>query len=201
MKKINYVLALVVGVVVGWLIDWLMFRKQLQGEAAVLRNELQIAQAQAKDMERKVEAHSAEVKTLRDKLIDAQNEAENIAAIQAKLASAAAESAALSTQLEQATSGTTQDHVLGEPDDLARINGIGPKTKAILYENGVLTFAHLASGSAEEIADLLKESGFKGVINTETWPEQAALAANGDWDKLQALQAQLDGGRRRKETK
>jgi hypothetical protein len=29
-----------------------------------------------------------------------------------------------------------------------------------------------------------------------TWPEQAALAATGEWEALEALQAKLKGGRR-----
>jgi hypothetical protein len=31
---------------------------------------------------------------------------------------------------------------------------------------------------------------------SESWPEQAALAAAGDWQKLKELQDQLKGGRR-----
>lgn len=179
MKKITYILALVLGIIIGWLTDWLFFRKPLQDEAGILRDELQISQNQAKDMQRMVEAHSAEVTILRDKLLAAQDKP---------------------ISLTPPSGNGHADTIasMGEPDDLARIDGIGPKTKTILYESGVLTFAHLASGTADELAALLKEGGFKGVIHTETWPEQAALAANGDWDKLQALQDQLDSGRRKK---
>jgi large subunit ribosomal protein L21 len=31
-------------------------------------------------------------------------------------------------------------------------------------------------------------------IVTETWPQQAALAADGKWDELKELQDKLDGG-------
>ena len=34
------------------------------------------------------------------------------------------------------------------------------------------------------------------MIDPSTWPEQASLAAAGEWDALQALQDELKGGRR-----
>jgi len=34
------------------------------------------------------------------------------------------------------------------------------------------------------------------LADARTWPEQAALAAAGDWEKLKTLQDELKGGRR-----
>jgi len=41
----------------------------------------------------------------------------------------------------------------------------------------------------------LKEAGLSR-FNPETWPEQASLAAQGNWEGLSALQEELRGGRR-----
>jgi hypothetical protein len=35
-------------------------------------------------------------------------------------------------------------------------------------------------------------------MDPESWPEQAALAAKGDWDALKKLQDELDGGKYKK---
>lgn len=80
------------------------------------------------------------------------------------------------------------------PDDLTIIEGIGPKINQILHENGISTFAELAETSPEFLSELLRAHRIPGV--TVTWPEQARLAALGDWDGLKTLQQNLTAGRR-----
>ena len=80
------------------------------------------------------------------------------------------------------------------PDDLTRIEGIGPKIAAVLQAAGVRTFAELAALSVDQIKAILE--GRVRIARPDTWPEQAALAAAGDWDGLTALQNALKGGRR-----
>lgn len=82
-----------------------------------------------------------------------------------------------------------------EPDDLTKIEGIGPKLQSILYLAGVKTFASLANHDADEIETLVKNGGFKAPFDPASWPEQARLAAAGDWDKLKELQENLTAGR------
>jgi predicted flap endonuclease-1-like 5' DNA nuclease len=79
-------------------------------------------------------------------------------------------------------------------DDLAIIEGIGPKISSVLQVNGVATFAQLASTQTSELQRILQEEGLR-LADPTTWPEQARLAATGDWDGLNALQARLKGGR------
>ena len=81
------------------------------------------------------------------------------------------------------------------PDNLRRIEGIGPKVAGILNGAGIATFAQLADTSVEQLRAILEAEGLK-FMKPDTWPEQAALAARGDWDALQNLQEQLKGGRR-----
>ncbi len=84
-----------------------------------------------------------------------------------------------------------------EPDDLRQIEGIGPKTSDALYEAGIVTFAQLAEMDPEAIEAIVRSAGVRIITGAPaSWPEQAALAAAGEWEKLADLQNQLQGGRR-----
>jgi predicted flap endonuclease-1-like 5' DNA nuclease len=83
-------------------------------------------------------------------------------------------------------------------DDLSIIEGIGPKITRVLHAAGVLTFAQLAVANPTELKTLLTAAGWHFADPT-TWPEQAALAASGQWEALRTLQDALDGGRRKPE--
>tara|TARA_R110002153_G_scaffold133392_3_gene282367 strand:+ start:2377 stop:3027 length:651 start_codon:yes stop_codon:yes gene_type:complete len=81
-------------------------------------------------------------------------------------------------------------------DDLKKIEGIGPKIASILTENGYGTFAELSKASVKSLEGILKEAGPRYSMHKPgSWPKQAKLASNGDWDKLKALQDKLDGGK------
>lgn len=71
-----------------------------------------------------------------------------------------------------------------DPDDLTRIDGIGPKSADILVAAGVNTFAQVATMSEDEIVTLIKANGGRKSKSMNTWAEQAKLAAAGDWDAL-----------------
>jgi predicted flap endonuclease-1-like 5' DNA nuclease len=81
------------------------------------------------------------------------------------------------------------------PDDLKRIEGIGPKISGLLREAGITTFAQLAATDASHLKRTLREASIT-IADPTTWPEQASLAAAGKWNALAALQAELKGGRR-----
>ncbi|GAK61553.1 hypothetical protein U27_01454 [Candidatus Vecturithrix granuli] len=81
-------------------------------------------------------------------------------------------------------------------DNLRKIEGIGPKVEQLLNEAGILTFEQLARTEVERLRAILEGAGgiFKA-MDPASWPEQAGLAARGDWEALKTLQDQLDGGR------
>jgi predicted flap endonuclease-1-like 5' DNA nuclease len=81
------------------------------------------------------------------------------------------------------------------PDDLKKIEGIGPKIAGLMTEHGILTFRQLAETSTEKMQSILDEAGIR-IANPGTWAEQAKLAADGNWDALETLQDDLKGGRR-----
>lgn len=83
-----------------------------------------------------------------------------------------------------------------KPDDLKKIEGIGPKISQILNDAGIYTFANLSQTSTERLRTVLAEAGNRYKMHDpQTWPQQAALAAAGEWEKLKELQDYLDGGR------
>jgi predicted flap endonuclease-1-like 5' DNA nuclease len=83
-----------------------------------------------------------------------------------------------------------------EPDDLTRVEGIGPKYAEILVAAGVDTFAKLAAIDEAVIVETIRKGGGRKSASMGTWAEQANLAAAGDWDGLAKLQAELSGGKR-----
>ena len=85
-----------------------------------------------------------------------------------------------------------------ELDDLKRIEGIGPKISGVLYDAGISTFAQLADADEGQLERILNEADPRllRLARPTTWPEQAALAAAGEWEALNALQGKLKGGRR-----
>jgi small subunit ribosomal protein S2 len=85
-----------------------------------------------------------------------------------------------------------------DPDDLTRIEGIGPKLSSVLQEAGILTYARLADATPEELTGILEAADPRllRLAHPASWPEQAALAATGEWEALDALKGTLKRGRK-----
>jgi len=85
---------------------------------------------------------------------------------------------------------------LSKPDDLKKIEGIGPKISEILNNAGIYTFSNLSQTPVDRLKGILAAAGNRYKIhNPSTWPKQAGLAATGAWEELKTLQDRLDGGR------
>ncbi|MFZ1288970.1 MAG: DUF4332 domain-containing protein [Melioribacteraceae bacterium] len=83
-----------------------------------------------------------------------------------------------------------------DADDLAKIEGIGPKISELLVETGITTFAQLAETEVVKLREILYDAGSKFKSHDpETWPAQSKLAADGKWDELKKLQDELIGGK------
>ncbi len=84
-----------------------------------------------------------------------------------------------------------------EPDDLKKIEGIGPKLATVLKDAGILTFLDLANMAPSEIETVLVAYDPKYTrYDPATWPQQARLAYLGKWEELKELQDELQGGRK-----
>jgi predicted flap endonuclease-1-like 5' DNA nuclease len=82
------------------------------------------------------------------------------------------------------------------PDDLKKVEGIGPKIEELCNQIGIWTFEALASTPVERLQEMLEAAGPRFRIAVpDTWPRQAELAASGKWDELKEYQDFLSGGR------
>lgn len=80
-------------------------------------------------------------------------------------------------------------------DDLTVIEGIGPKISALFKENGLKTFAQVATATVPQMRTILDKGGARyRIANPSTWAKQAKLAANNKWKELKKLQDDLSGG-------
>jgi predicted flap endonuclease-1-like 5' DNA nuclease len=82
----------------------------------------------------------------------------------------------------------------GRRDDLLIIEGIGPRVNLIMEGAGITSFAQLAGTDVDRLRQILRDNGIE-VLNPETWPEQARLAADGRMDELRELQGRIKNGR------
>ncbi len=176
-----------------------------------LQASLTAAQADGAHWQSQVEAQNANAQQLQEALATAEAE---LGAMKARLADLEAANAALQAEttdcaqarqrlaeleVELAEVRTTLAHETadpGEPDDLERIEGIGPKIETILNAAGIRTFRRLAQTPVDRLRDILQEAGLARLASPDTWAQQAELAAREDWEGLEAFQASLKGGRR-----
>ena len=81
-------------------------------------------------------------------------------------------------------------------DDLKIVEGIGPKIEGLLKDAGIKTWIQLAGTDAATIKEILNNAGPSFAMkDPTTWPAQARMAADGDWDDLKRWQDELDGGK------
>ena len=78
---------------------------------------------------------------------------------------------------QQETSGTA-----ARPDDLTRIDGIGEKLASVLRAAGIDSFQKLANTSDTQLQEILHTAKVRVRGNSATWAQQAAYAAQGDWE-------------------
>ncbi len=80
--------------------------------------------------------------------------------------------------------------------DLKIVEGIGPKIEALLKEAGILTWEDLSEARKDQLEAILDAAGdHYRIHDPSTWPIQAGLAANNNWELLHEYQEQLKGGR------
>ena len=118
---------------------------------------------------------------------------ESIAASGAKKAAPKKEVKKAEPKVEVKAAAPKAKKATGKPDDLKKVEGIGPKIASTLVEAGIVTFAQLAKTDAAKISEII--AGVRGNHVTDTWPAQAQLAADGKWDELKKWQDELDGGK------
>jgi NADH-quinone oxidoreductase subunit I len=127
----------------------------------------------------------------------AKEEAKRLAAEQKQAAAAKAAAAKKSAEEKAEVVQVAAPATPSGPDDLTRIEGIGPEIAGVLQEAGITTFAQLAEVDVEQIKQVLEKADahLLELADPSTWPRQAKLAASGKWDALERWQERLKGGR------
>jgi predicted flap endonuclease-1-like 5' DNA nuclease len=114
-------------------------------------------------------------------------------ALVAKAAKAPAPKVATSAKTSPAKAPKVAD---AKPDDLTKIEGIGPKIASLLKADGIETFEKLSKSSEKTLKAILIKAGPRFQMhNPSTWATQAKIAAKGDWKALKKMQDELNGGR------
>jgi len=200
-----------VGLIVGWLaefiIDFVFWRRKQDDVISMTEHQERLAAAEGRiqqletslgQKEAALQTELADRASCTQKLEAARQEIESL---KTKLAADMAASAALADAAADApeveatrTAAINLEDII--PDDLQKIEGIGPKIEGILHEAGILTFAQLALAEVAHLQKLLVAAGPRyRLADPGTWPQQAALANAGEWQELDDLQEILKGGR------
>ncbi|MBN1487089.1 MAG: hypothetical protein JW981_05560 [Anaerolineae bacterium] len=218
-------LSFFIGLLVGWLIelaiDFFYWRRRAipdTGDTTKLQNELNAAKDRIRELETEIEKLRAQQRQCQDdaeklqacnqNLQTTYEELETIHArvkeLEDQLGKTQIDLQRCTEQLEEAQAAPPPAVAFApvrspepmEPDDLRKIEGIGVKIAGILNKHGILTFAQLAGTEVSKLEAILEEAGARyRLADPSTWPQQANLAATGDWEGLKELQDQLSGGR------
>jgi len=82
------------------------------------------------------------------------------------------------------------DH--SKSDDLKIVDGIGPKIEMLLKNAGIKSFAVLARSETDAIKVILENGGGRyRLADPTTWPKQAQMAAEGQWNQLDEYKKSL----------
>lgn len=172
-------LAVLLGLVVGWLLRSVAARRQIaraRGDVAGSGNE-------------------AEIERLRNRVAKLEPVAAERDRLQAELDAAQAAPSAPAPAVGAATAADA----IGRPvqtDDLTVVEGIGPEIARRCHGIGITGWADLATTEVSLLRTMLSDAGPSfATHDPSTWPEQAALLAQGSWTEFAALTERLDGGR------
>ena len=220
------VLAFIVGLILGLLIAWFYLRRQVaEGEEEIrdLRARLKSSETTLLDFKTRLQQQEANLGRTRNELTRSEQARHDLTAqlkdrdqtirqleglvgerdvqIQdltlrmQKVEAGNGGRPALFPEKERGLSSLTAEAVPPQPDDLECIEGIGPKISAVLQTAGIVTFAQLAATDVSRLQQILENKHWT-FADPATWPEQARLAAAGDWQALEVLQGELKAGRR-----
>jgi predicted flap endonuclease-1-like 5' DNA nuclease len=177
---IAFALALVIGLLIAW---WLFGRGSRERERTHRPDVLDEGAAPAQRNQALIDAPSA-VRTASyadtgPDILGGMGEVFAAAATSEVADADPVAEQARARQPEPDPSPTPQNH--GEPDDLRRIKGIGPKLVVLLHSLGVTRYAQIAAWTDADIDRMDAQMGtFAGRIRRDNWVEQAKLLAMGD---------------------
>jgi predicted flap endonuclease-1-like 5' DNA nuclease len=214
-------MSFIIGVLIGGAIVYYFLRNTSQEAKNIeqnLRQQLAKSESEVRSLTSQLEGASVPKEDTSGNQADLQAKTRELQQVAAQLSASEAQVTALRAQLAEAEAAAQQaveepavpepavpesaeepPSAPTQPEKLSKIEGIGPKVMQVLHDSGILTFAQLAQTDVDRLREILQEAGPRyKMMDPESWPEQAGLAANGNWDALQKLQDELDGGKYRR---
>lgn len=95
----------------------------------------------------------------------------------------------------EAKEEATKVKTAGKPDNLTKIEGIGPKAAEALVNAGIDSYQALSTAKSEAIKEILTEASSRlAHLDPTSWPKQAKMATDGKWDELKEWQDKAKGG-------
>ncbi|MGW2093854.1 helix-hairpin-helix domain-containing protein [Promicromonospora sukumoe] len=131
---------------------------------------------------------------------DVVAEAEAVAreAAEAAAAQAATRVEAARTEADSAATPETPAEPAATPDDLQRLEGVGPKIAAALKAAGYTTYAKIAGATEAELREAVAGQGIKFAPAAASWADQAQYLVDNDAKGLEEYQDYLVGGQERR---
>lgn len=200
----QWILASLGAFLLGWLLDWLFNSRVKQARIQTVEAENATLKTQIDNLtalKYKLEQSEDAVSALKKDLYKCQSDNE---VLKFKLEKAGQSQTTTGETTARgiadlsgtsATSGATgiSYHSIFTNDQLQIVEGIGPKIEQLLKDAGILTWSSLAATSVDRLKEILENAGSRYKIHDpQTWPEQARLAASGQWENLIAFQKQID---------
>ena len=180
--------AFLLGALLGWLLRCILGNCSEKSETVVEpakyddKNEWKM---KYEEIEQKLSICNNEIFKLKTEL-DACN--------QSKIATSTA-STAVDSAMGITASATPAFVAPKDRDNLKKIEGIGPKIEQLLFDDGIYTWAALATTEVSRIQNVLDKAGPRyRVHNPGSWPLQAKMAAEGKWEALNKWQDEHKGG-------
>jgi predicted flap endonuclease-1-like 5' DNA nuclease len=185
--------AFLLGLLLGW---WLWSRgcdRKIEATIAEWRAKFERAEA---DWKAKLADLEAKLKAAMAGAGGAKADADLVAKLKAEVESHRKRGDDAEARIKVLLVQLDEYKIAAEPDDLTRIEGIGPKIQELLYAAKIYTFVQLSKTDVARLKGILDDAGERFQMHEpKTWPEQAELAAAGRWEELDKLQDLLRGGR------
>ena len=188
-------LAVLLGIVVGWLMRSVVAKRQIERARSNHLDNVELERLRSRVAE--LEPVVADRDRLRDEL-DTCREAVVSAPTTVASPASPADETGEPVGGEEADALAIAAAVLGTPvrqDDLTLIVGIGPTIADLCTGIGIQTWRDLAQTEVSLLRTMLHDAGarFKS-HDPSTWPEQAALLADGHWEEFRAFAERSGAG-------
>jgi len=171
--------------------------EDLKKSAQQLKNKIESLNAQLSGLTAQVKERDNSINVLKVGVADLEKKNKN-STTRARNAEARIVELEKSMKEKEQEAAALKARMQAMQDDFTCIVGIGPKVSAVLRSAGINTFAKLAAADAKRIRGVLEaeDPRLLRLTDPSAWPEQARMAAEGDWEALSALQGSPKRGRR-----